>query len=316
MSYSSTFPILGAVKQKSTAMKTKLLLSLAFLALFSCVSKKKYDELLRKKLSLDAEKATCESQFDSLNKVKNKLLEDTTRLYSLLGDKSAEANQLRKDLKDLHDKSTKESVFLSGSLADKQKALLIAKRQNDSLAANLAEREKKVQELQRILDEKDRKVADLKNKISNALLSFKDNDLTVTVKNGKVYVSLAEQLLFKSASTDVDKKGAEALKKLASVLKDQNDVNVMVEGHTDDVPLQKGYHGMNDNWDLSVLRATSIVRLLTSEGVQPQKLTPSGHGEFSPVDPAKTAAARTKNRRTEIIITPKLDEIFKILENN
>lgn len=297
-------------------MKTKLFLSLAFLAFFGCVSKKKYDELLRKKLSLDADKAACESQFDSLNKVKNRLLQDTTRLFSLLGDKSSEATQLRKDLKDLHDKSTKEAGFLTGSLADKQRALLIAKRQNDSLAANLAEREKKVQELQRILDEKDRKVADLKNKISNALLSFKDNDLTVTVKNGKVYVSLAEQLLFKSASTDVDKKGAEALKKLAAVLKDQNDVNVMVEGHTDDVPLQKGYHGMNDNWDLSVLRATSIVRLLTSEGVQPQKLTPSGHGEFSPVDPAKTTAARTKNRRTEIIITPKLDEIFKILETN
>jgi len=297
-------------------MKTNLLLCLAFLALFSCVSKKKYDELLRKKLGLDADKAACESQFDSLNRVKNKLLEDTTRLYSLLGDKSTEADKLRADLRSLLDKSTKETGMLTGSLADKQRALLIAKRQNDSLAANLAEREKKVQELQRVLDEKDRKVADLKNKISNALLSFKDNDLTVTVKNGKVYVSLAEQLLFKSASTEVDKKGAEALKKLAAVLKEQNDVNVMVEGHTDDVPLQKGYHGMNDNWDLSVLRATSIVRILTGEGVQPGKLTPSGHGEFSPVDPAKTVAARTKNRRTEIIITPKLDEIFKILETN
>lgn len=322
--------LLNTTRKSNISMKKHFLLSLVLLTFFGCVSKKKYDELLRRKLSLEAEKATCETQFDSLNRVKNQLLADTARLFSklketenLLGEEGKRAAQLRSDIRDLVAKSTKETGQLTGTLAEKQRALddlekslQAVKKQNDLLAADLAEREKKVQELQRILDEKDKKVADLKNKISNALLSFKDNDLTVQVKNGKVYVSLAEQLLFKSASTEVDKKGAEALKKLGAVLKEQNDVNVMVEGHTDDVPLQKGYHGMNDNWDLSVLRATSIVRILTTEGVQPAKVTPSGRGEFSPMAEGKSEASRKKNRRTEIIITPKLDEIFKILETN
>ncbi len=311
-------------------MKQVILFSTFLILVFGCVPKKKYEELLRQKLALETDKAACETKFDSLMKVKSQLLADTSRLFDhlkdtekRLGTEEDKTSELRDDLKNTIEKLNKETGHFTGTLASKQKMLddleanlQSAKKQNDALAMSLAEREKRVQELQRIMDEKDKKVNELKNKISNALLSFKDNDLTVTMKNGKVYVSLAEQLLFKSASTTVDKKGAEALKKLSSVLKEQTDVNVMVEGHTDDVPLQKGYMGMNDNWDLSVLRATSIIRILTSEGVQPQKLTPSGKGEFSPIAPEKTDEARQKNRRTEIIITPKLDEIFKILENN
>ncbi|HAR19226.1 MAG TPA: hypothetical protein DCR46_01075 [Cytophagales bacterium] len=311
-------------------MKNLFFYILAVVVVFACVPKKKYDELLRQKLALEADKADCETRFDSLMSVKNQLLADTARLFaslketeSFLGAEKQTATDLRTEIKRLSDKLSRETGQLTGNLANKQKQLdeleknlLAAKKQNEELAASLAEREKKVQELQKILDDKDKKVNELKNKIASALLNFKDNDLTVTIKNGKVYVSLAEQLLFKSASTTVDKKGADALKKLAGVLKDQADVNVTVEGHTDDIPLQKGYMGMNDNWDLSVLRATSIVRILTSEGVQPQKLSPSGKGEFSPVALEKNESARQKNRRTEIIITPKLDEIFKILESN
>lgn len=311
-------------------MKNLVLLNVLLAILFSCVPKKKYDELLRQKLALETGKAECELKYDSLMKVRNQLLDDTTKLFAklretakLLDEEEDIAAELRADIKDLVEKSSHETGKLTGSLAEKQKqlddlekSLQAAKKQNDLLAADLAEREKKVQELQKILDDKDKKVNDLKNKIANALLSFKDNDLTITVKNGKVYVSLAEQLLFKSASTSVDKKGVEALKKLAAVLKEQTDVNVTVEGHTDNVPLQKGYMGMNDNWDLSVIRATSIIRILVGEGVQPQKLTPSGKGQYLPLAEGNTEATRQKNRRTEIIITPKLDEIFKILESN
>ena len=311
-------------------MKNILFLYFALLSVVGCVPKKKYEELLRQKLTLEADKADCVSRFDSLNKVKDQLLSDTSRLFSgltdtqtLLAAEKGKNEALRAELKKVIDKLNKETGQFTGTLASKQKMLddmesnlSEAKRKNDELAANLAEREKRVQELQKIMDDKDKKVSELKNKISNALLSFKDNDLTVTLKNGKVYVSLAEQLLFKSGSSTVDKKGADALKKLSTVLKEQTDVNIMVEGHTDDVPIQKGYMGMTDNWDLSVLRATSIVRILTTEGVPPQKLTPSGKGEFSPISTEKTDASRQKNRRTEIIITPKLDEIFKILENN
>lgn len=173
-----------------------------------------------------------------------------------------------------------------------------------------------MKELEKILEDKDKAVNELKNSVSNALLSFKDSDLTVDIRNGKVYVSLSEKLLFKSGSYAVDPKGAEALKKVANVLKTQPDISVMVEGHTDDVPIAKGSGGVDDNWDLSVLRATSIVNILAKEGVTPSKLIAAGRGEFMPIATGKTPEIRQKNRRTEIILTPKLDELFKILEAN
>jgi len=192
--------------------------------------------------------------------------------------------------------------------------LNMSKSQIDRLNADLKAREQRLAELQRILDEKDKAVADLRNRVSKALLGFNDKDLTINVRNGKVYVSLAEQLLFKSGSTKVDPKGADALKKLAAALQGQQDVNVLVEGHTDDVPIARGTVGMQDNWDLSVLRATEITRILTNSGLDPKRVTPSGRSEYVPVDEGKTSEARQKNRRTEIILTPKLDELFQILE--
>src|SRR5690606_8566570 len=147
---------------------------------------------------------------------------------------------------------------------------------NDSLSNSLAEREKKVQELEQVLANKDKAVQDLKNMISNALLNFKENDISVTVKNGKVYVSLAEQLLFGSGSVQVDQKGVAALQQLAKAIKDQKDIDIMVEGHTDNVPISRKSTYMNDNWDLSVMRATSITRILTNAGVSPDQITASG----------------------------------------
>jgi chemotaxis protein MotB len=159
-------------------------------------------------------------------------------------------------------------------------------------------------------------VQDLKARISNALLNFKENDLTVKVKNGKVYVSLAEQLLFGSGSIAVDKKGEGALQQLAKALKDQKDIHVMIEGHTDNVQISKKSQYMEDNWDLSVMRATQITRILTKAGMSPSQITAAGKGEFTPVAPNDNAANKQKNRRTEIIVTPNLDELFKILSAN
>jgi chemotaxis protein MotB len=189
-------------------------------------------------------------------------------------------------------------------------------QRNSQLSADLNAREVRLQEMQRILDEKDQAVNELKNRVSNALLGFKSNDLTVNVRNGKVYVSLSEQLLFKSGSTKVDPKGQDALGKLAAALKDQPDVNVLIEGHTDDVPVAKGTLGMKDNWDLSVLRATEIARILSGAGVAPERVTASGHSKYVPVVQNTSAESRQQNRRTEIILTPKLDELFRILEQN
>jgi chemotaxis protein MotB len=197
-----------------------------------------------------------------------------------------------------------------------QNSLEQTRKLNDSLSVSLAEREKKVKELEQVLANKDKAVQELRAKISNALLNFKENDISVKVKNGKVYVSLAEQLLFKSGSIDVDAKGVNALQQLARAIKDQRDINIMVEGHTDNVPISKKSQYMTDNWDLSVMRATSITKILTKAGVVPKQITASGRGEYSPLTGNDSDVNKQKNRRTEIIITPNLDELFKILEAN
>ena len=160
----------------------------------------------------------------------------------------------------------------------------------------------------------DRILDALRQKVADALMGFEGQGLTVTRKDGKVYVSLDEKLLFKSGSTVVDPNGVCALKQLAVVLAKNPDIDIMIEGHTDDVPFRKG-STVKDNWDLSVLRATSIVRiLLDGSGIEPTRLTVAGRGEFLPVDSGQTTEARRKNRRTEIILSPDLSEVFKILE--
>jgi chemotaxis protein MotB len=190
------------------------------------------------------------------------------------------------------------------------------KRNLDALTLELNKRNARMKELESVLHRKDSTVMALKTKVSDALLGFEKEGLTVQVRNGKVYVSLEEKLLFPSGKADVNKAGVNALKKLAKVLEQNLDINITIEGHTDDVP----YHtdaSIQDNWDLSVKRSTAVVRiLLQGTSIDPKRLTASGRGEFVPVDKAKTSAARQKNRRTEIILTPKLDEVLKILESN
>jgi chemotaxis protein MotB len=320
-----------------------LISAVAFLQ--SCVvSQKKFDELLGKKVRLEADFA--ESQ-DSLNSCKNSnnlnkqkiealselskrlkndslsLADKLSRTQKLLDDQNDISNRLRKDYKDLLANASAESNKMSSNLAKKEQQLLDlekslqeTKTQNDKLLTDLKDRERRVKELEAILRKKDSVVTALKDRVSDALLSFKDNGLSVNIKNGKVYVSLSEKLLFSSGSTQVDPKGADALKKLANVLKSNDDINVMVEGHTDDVPVAKGSATFSDNWDLSVLRATEIVRIMQKEGLNPKKIIPAGHAEFAPIAEGKTSESRQKNRRTEIILTPKLDELFKILEAN
>jgi chemotaxis protein MotB len=182
------------------------------------------------------------------------------------------------------------------------------------LQEDLAKREERVYELEKILRSKDSTVMALKENMQRALFNFQNSGLTVEVKNGKVYVSMDEKLLFKSGSIDVDSRGRTALLELAKALQNQQDVSIMVEGHTDNVPMRSAT--IKDNWDLSVLRATSIVRILTVEGnLNPTRVIASGRGEFVPIDSQNTPDARAKNRRTEIILTPKLDELLEILGN-
>jgi chemotaxis protein MotB len=309
-------------------------LALSGLLLFSaCVSQRKYDMLLADKVQLEAQKFECE---DALEIAQNKLNEQNETLAGMREELSKTQAKLTESTQDLNAKSKAyneleeyynnlltSSGKLNSDLAEQQKVLMaaraeleVSRKRNEELAANLEEREKRVQELERVLDEKEQAVAQLKKKVSDALLNFAENDLTVEVRNGKVYVSLAEQLLFKSGSISVDPKGVSALKQLAGVLKESKDINVLVEGHTDNVPISRSSNYMKDNWDLSVLRATSIVNILTSNGVEPSRITAAGRGEFVPVASNDTREDRARNRRTEIILTPKLDELFEILGTN
>jgi chemotaxis protein MotB len=183
-------------------------------------------------------------------------------------------------------------------------------------ASELSVKEARVNELESIIARQDSTVQALRNSVSRALLGFEGQGLTIEIKNGKVYVSMQESLLFASGSTQVDPRGVNALKELAKVLEENPEINVLIEGHTDDVPFRPGSQ-IKDNWDLSVLRATAIVRiLLQNSSVDPIRLTAAGRGEFMPLVAEKTAEARQKNRRTEIILTPKIDELLQIIEMN
>jgi chemotaxis protein MotB len=291
--------------------------------LSSClVSKKKYDILNGKKSALEAEKADCQDQLTKSQAEVARLNDQITGLNTqmdTLNSRITGLSTVNKNLQAEHEKykdqSKAQTTVLNKSLSQREKDLIESEKKVQQLQNDVQEREAKVKELEKVLADKDKAVNELKNNVSKALLNFKEKDLTINIKNGKVYVSLSEQLLFKSGKTDVDAKGKEALKKLAEVLKNQADINIMVEGHTDDVAISGGTPGLKDNWDLSVLRATEIVRILTAAGVDPQKVVPAGRGEFSPVAEGKTPEARQKNRRTEIILTPNLDELFKILDN-
>jgi chemotaxis protein MotB len=316
---------------------TKIFSTLSILIVFSLssclVTKKKFDDILAQKVKAEGELADKKAELmkantslDSLYAEAKKLVQDTIALTEQVKGMTSRLEGLNKDYDQLNT-YYKNLLNSSGKLnrdMSQQKEQLMAiqenlertRKLNDSLSVSLSERERKVKELETILSQKDKAVQDLKSRITNALLNFKENDLTVKVKNGKVYVSLAEQLLFKSGSIVVDSKGVGALQQLAKAIKDQKDLNITVEGHTDDVPMANKGPYMQDNWDLSVLRATAITKILTKAGLSSKQITSSGKAEFSPLAPNTSAENKAKNRRTEIIITPNLDELFKILESN
>ncbi|WP_460611972.1 OmpA family protein [Hymenobacter seoulensis] len=246
-----------------------------------------------------------------------------TALQTQLTDTSRSRDQLQAEKNALQEEKARNEETLRTSLLTKNQqvsqlnaSLSGAQQENSQLSADLRGKEQRIADMQRILDQKDAAVKALRKKVGDALLGFNAQDLQVNVKNGKVYVSLSEQLLFKSGSTKVDPKGQEALSKLATALKGNQDVNVLVEGHTDNVPIAKGTAGMRDNWDLSVLRATEITRILTQGGLPASQVTPSGRAEYVPVAQNDSQTNKALNRRTEIILTPKLDELFQILEQN
>ncbi len=202
---------------------------------------------------------------------------------------------------------------MEGSAKLTAEELAERKRELKVKDAELQEKAMRMDELDRRLKSQTAAMTSLRQKVADALVNFKAEDLTVTMKDGKVYVSLSEKLLFPSGSAAVEPKGKEALAQLATVMTGSPDISMMVEGHTDNVPISKGKGRFNDNWDLSTARATSIVRILQGAGLDPQRVTAAGRGEFVPVADNASPEGRQRNRRTEIILIPKLDELYDAL---
>ncbi len=326
-------------------------IALALVGLTACVPQRLMEETKAKLTTCEEESAnakkTAQAAEATVTELKEKLAKEEKELVGLQKDTSILSTNLRllqnkydklnsvnDQLLDKYNKmllgSERDNAKLSGQLQLTQEQLLkkedelraleikLNKQQQDldALSAQLKLREARVNELEDVLKKKDQATADLKKKLQDALFNFENKGLTITQKNGKVYVSMDESLLFASGKTAVEPKGVEALKNVAKVLEQNADINIVVEGHTDDVPM-KGTGDIKDNWDLSVMRATSVTKImLNGATINPKRITSAGRGEFFPIDAAKTPEARKKNRRTEIILTPKLDELFKVLENN
>ncbi len=307
-----------------------LVAAIATLLLSSCVSTKKYEELQSQYYDLKASKVKLEDQFAELQAKGAELQRQQKELEDANATLVSEKESLQKrfdELAKLQEKNlanyNQETSALLKQIQQDQDAL--ERKENElrertekfnKLQADFNAHRSRLLELERSLAAKDSVTNALRRKVADALLGFEGKGLTVTQKNGKVYVSLEEKLLFKSGSYDIESRGAEALRELGKVLEKNPDINVMVEGHTDDVPL-RGSKDLQDNWDLSAKRATTVVRtLLNGTNINAQRITASGRSEYLPIDPAKTSEARQKNRRTEIILTPKLDELLEILNSN
>ena len=263
---------------------------------------------------------TATNQRDTLFGLNVQFNKDTTErgikyryLDSMYNELLARFNELNRKHKalqtDYTEMNQRYTDLLKSSLSKTEQLNLALKQKEDMLSA----RERKLAELEATISRQDSITNALNDIVKRALLSFNNEELTVEMKNGKVYVSLSDKLLFKSGSADIEEKGQEAIKKLAEVLNKNPEIYVLIEGHTDNVPLRNSVN-FKDNWELSTGRATNIVRILSDIcKVNPKRLTAAGRSEYLPKMSNETAEGRAKNRRTEIILTPKLDELYKLI---
>jgi chemotaxis protein MotB len=279
-------------------------------------------ELEAKMAALDKEIGTVKEDITTAQNERDQARDDYNRILSKYTElQNAQEDLIRGNVKETQKllaelQAAQENLQRKEDLLKQLEMNLDTKKASlDELTFELEKRNARLAEVEKILDAQKQIVQDLKSKVSEALLGFENNGLTVTMKNGKVYVSLDEKLLFRSASWDIDANGRNALKKLAGVLERNPGIQVTIEGHTDNVPYNPGSGQLKDNWDLSVKRATTVVRvLLEGSKIDPARLTASGRSEYLPVDDRNTADARQKNRRTEIVLTPDLTELYRLID--
>ena len=317
-------------------MIKKISLGLLVLSLTtSCVSKKIYADLENKFTELKKENRKLADENDELNKYKNQLGLDGENLKTELAKTKAERDKLLadyaaadKNLKTLQasysalEKNSDESLQanmnknreLLAQLEAKEKTLSAEKERLDKLKAELDSSAKRLSELESLIATKDAGMKKLKETLTKSLKAFDGKGLTVHEKDGKVYVSMENKFLFQTGSWAVGDEGKKAVVAVAKVLGDNPDLSVLIEGHTDNDKFGGAVGGVENNWDLSTKRATAIVTILTeNKNVNKQNLTAAGRGEFAPIASNDSPEGKAKNRRIEIILTPKLDEISKML---
>ena len=318
-------------------IKRLIILTLVIFTSTSCVSSKLYKELEGKytnlkndydSLNADSEsvlsdKNVLQNQFDQLQNEydatvleRNQLQQDVTALqkkYDALNDSYTALEQ--NSSKAIADNVQKNRELLA-QLDAKEVALAAENNRLLKLEADMQERSQRIAELEALIASKDQAMRDLKDAISKALTAFEGKGLTVEQRDGKVYVSMENKLLFKSGSWAIGPEGRTAIEQLGTVLADNPDIAVLIEGHTDNDPFSSGGQIAN-NWDLSTKRATAIVQILNeNEAINPESLTAAGRGEFAPIASNETTEGKAKNRRIEVVLTPKLDEITKLLNND
>ena len=274
---------------------------------------RKHGDLMTEYMSL---KEACDQQRAEYEKVQASYELLNKNYKDLVASNEVTKRDLRYELERMDrklDEKRRELFDMENDLMKKEKEANEMLQRLETMAADLKAREVRVNELERQLAARDEALKNLKDNLTAALTGYADKGISVVQKDGKVYVSLDNSLLFKSGKVDIDWKGKEALLKVGESLKDLEGFDIMVEGHTDDVPMNSAT--IQDNWDLSVLRATSVVRYLTTEaGMDPIKIIPSGRSKYMPVNEEKTSEARAMNRRIEIILTPQLDHLFDIIK--
>lgn len=317
-------------------MIKKIAIGLVLIALSSaCVSKKVFNELETKFADLKKENRKTQDLYDSISKSKSQLDLDYSSLKKDYEKTKSERDKLAidfaaadKNLKTLQasysaleknsDESLKENMAknreLLAQLEAKEKALAAEKERLNKLSADLKKGTDRVNELESIMAAKEAAMKKLKDALSKSLKAFEGKGLTVNQRDGKVYVSMENKLLFESGSWAVGPEGKKAVVLVASVLAQNPDISVLIEGHTDNDKFAGAVGQIENNWDLSTKRATAIVTILCeNKGVKKDNLTAAGRGEFAPLMSNDTPEGKAKNRRIEIILTPKLDEIAKML---
>lgn len=288
-------------------MRKALIIIVVALGAVSCVSTKTFNSMRAEVMRLENDLAQSTMregelalQNRGLTDEKNSLEQQIATLNSRITALNAENARLDENYKQLLSNSSDEAARMLEQLEQNQRELNM--------------RSARVEELENLLRAREEAIDDIRRKVANALLGFDGKGLTISTRDGNVYVSMDDKLLFRSGSFEIETNGATAVRDLAVVLAQNPDINIMVEGHTDDVPY-RGSGNLKDNLDLSVKRATTVTRLLLeNRGIDPSRIISAGRGEYLPVAEGQTTEARALNRRTEIILSPKIDELMNLLD--